>query len=105
MMWTRSKGKQCANATAGPSRQRSLSTLYNTQPESHNSPPQQPHLESARIEEIPEDEEEALNDEESSESEEFKDAQEQQPRQPQHPTDVPGAAAAANILTALADSL
>jgi hypothetical protein len=78
-MWTRSKGKQHVDITAGPSCQRSPSTLYNTQPESHNSPPQQPHLDSARIEEIPEEEEQALNNEESSESQEFEDAQEQQP--------------------------
>jgi hypothetical protein len=105
MMWTRSKGKQCADITAGPSRQRSPSTLYNTQPEPRISPPQQPHPDSARIEEIPEEEEQALNDKESLESQEFEDAQEQQPQQPRCPAEVPGAAAAANILTALADSL
>jgi hypothetical protein len=84
-MWTRSKGKQCTDDTAGiagPSHQRSPSTLYNTQPEPHNSPPRQPHLDSARIEEISEEEEQAPNDEESTESQEFEDAQEQQPRQP-----------------------
>jgi cell envelope opacity-associated protein A len=104
-MWTRSKGKQHADDTAGPSRQRSPSTLYNTQPEPRNSPPQQPQLDSARIEEIPEEEEQAPNNEESSESQEFEDAQEQHPQQPQRPAEVPGATVAANLLTALADSL
>jgi hypothetical protein len=76
MMWTRSKGKQHADTTAGPSHQRSPSTLYNTQPETLNIPPQPCPFESARIEEMLEDEEQALNDEESLESEEFENAQE-----------------------------
>jgi hypothetical protein len=79
-MWTRSKGKQCADNTAGiagPSCQRSPSTLYNTQHEPYNSPPRQPHLDSTRIKEISKEEEQALNDEESSESQDFEDAQEQ----------------------------
>ena len=101
-------GRQHENTLAGPSHQRSPSTLYNTQPEPRNPPPRQSRSESARIEEIPkgQEREQALNnDEEDSESESFEDANEQQPRQNRHAPTEPEVAAAGNILTTLAESL